>query len=244
VAHHDSDLVHGVRVALMAAGDREQAAGMRAYMKSELPFRGIPSPLLRAILTPLLAAHDLYDERTWRASILELWDQAAFREERYAALALARHRRYRAWRRPSTLPLYAHLIRSGGWWDLVDEIATHLVREQLLAEPEEVAPVVRAWAVDENRWVRRTAIICQVGAQEQVDQDLLAETIEANLDGSTRTGPPLSPHGRDFFVRKAIGWALRDHARTDPDWVRSFVADHEDRLAGLSRREALRVIGG
>jgi 3-methyladenine DNA glycosylase AlkD len=104
--------------------------------------------------------------------------------------------------------------------------------------------VLDEWAVADGLWVRRAAIICQVGARERLDRDLLTLAIDANLDGSTRTTPALSPYGREFFVRKAIGWALRDHARTDPDWVRRFVADREDTLAGLSKREALRVVGG
>ncbi len=87
-------------------------------------------------------------------------------------------------------------------------------------------------------WVRRSAIICQVGAKNALDQSLLAEVIEANLDGSTRTTPAVSPYGREFFMRKAIGWALRDHARVDPEWVRAFVDRHHDELSGLSRREA------
>ena len=67
--------------------------------------------------------------------------------------------------------------------------------------------------------------------------------IEANLDGSTRTTPAVSPYGREFFIRKGIGWALRDHARTDPAWVLAFVDAHGDHLSGLSRREALRHLG-
>ena len=87
---------------------------------------------------------------------------------------------------------------------------------------------MREWATDDDRWLRRTAVICQVGAKDRTDLDLLSHAIEANLDD------------RDFFLRKAIGWALRQHARTDPDWVRAFVAAHDDRLSGLSRREALK----
>ncbi len=118
------------------------------------------------------------------------------------------------------------------------------MRDVLLAHPDEVAPVIREWAVADDLWVRRTAIICQVGAKDRCDQALLAEAIEANLDGSTRTTPAVSPYGREFFIRKAIGWALRDHARADPDWVVAFVDAHEDQLSGLSRREALKHLGG
>ena len=85
--------------------------------------------------------------------------------------------------------------------------------------------------VRRRAWVRRTAIIAQVGAGEHADPALLADVIEPNLAD------------RDFFIRKAIGWALRDHARADPAWVRAFVTAHDSELSGLSRREALRHLG-
>lgn len=242
MAAPDTELVSAIRRALAEAADPAKARPMQAYMKSEMPYRGIPSPQLKALLRPLLAQRPL-DEETWQATLLQLWDQAAFREERYAALALARHRLHREHRQVHTLGLYEHLIRTGAWWDLVDD-ASHLVGEVLLAHPSEATPVIRGWAVADDLWVRRSAIICQVGARDRCDQSLLAEAIEANLDGSTRSTPAVSPYGREFFIRKAIGWALRDHARTDPDWVRAFVGRHHDELSGLSRREALKHLGG
>jgi 3-methyladenine DNA glycosylase AlkD len=240
----DRELVRMLREVLAALADPARATGMQAYMRSAMPYRGISAPTLRAALRPVLAAHPLPDEEVWQATVRDLWDGAAFREERYAALALARHRLHREHQQVHTLDLYEHLVRTGAWWDLVDETATHLVRDLLLAHPAEVSPVVRTWAVSEDLWVRRAAIICQVGAGERCDQDLLASVVEDNLDGSTRTTPAVSPYGREFFIRKGIGWALRDHARTDPAWVVQFVASHEDRLSGLSRREALKHLDG
>ena len=92
--------------------------------------------------------------------------------------------------------------------------------------PAIVRPVVRRWARDTDRWRRRAAVICQIGAKDGTDTALLAEAIEANLADP------------DFFLRKGIGWALRQHARLDPDWVRTFAATHD--LSPLSRREALK----
>lgn len=229
-----------VREVLASAADPDKAGPMQAYMKSAMPYRGVPAPVLRAAVRPVLAAHPLADEEIWHDTILELWDGASFREERYAALELAKHRLYREHQQVHALGLYEHLIRSGAWWDLVDETAGHLVRDVLLAHPDAVVPLMRAWAVSDDLWVRRSAIICQVGTRDRCDQDLLADVIEDNLDGSTRTTPAESAYGREFFIRKAIGWALRDHARTDPEWVRSFVEAHRERLSGLSRREALK----
>jgi 3-methyladenine DNA glycosylase AlkD len=228
---HDAALVEDVRRRLAGAADPDRAPAMQAYMKSAMPFHGVPSPVARSLLRDAFAAHPLDDRATWSATVLSLWDGATHREERYAALALARHRRYGGYLDPQVLPLLEHLVRTGAWWDLVDDVASHLVGPVLLAHHDETAPVLRSWATAEDRWLRRTAVICQLAAKERTDIALLTEAIDANLGD------------RDFFLRKAIGWALRQHARVDPAWVRAFVADRTDRLSPLSRREALKHIG-
>ena len=116
--------------------------------------------------------------------------------------------------------------------DLVDPVAGHNVGDLLVAYPAALTPVLRDWAVDDDLWLRRTAVICQLHRTDDLDVDLLRHALEANLEDSR--------HGRELFIRKAVGWALRQRARADPDWVRAFVAEHEDRLSGLSRREALK----
>ena len=103
------------------------------YMKSALPYRGYTSPELKALLRPLLASYEPADRAAWEATVRALWDGATHREERYAAIALARHRRARAWLAPESVPLFRHLVVTGAWWDLVDETAQHLVRPALVA---------------------------------------------------------------------------------------------------------------
>jgi 3-methyladenine DNA glycosylase AlkD len=222
------DIATAVRDALASGGDPEKAAQQQRYMKSELPYRGYAAPELKALLRPLLASYRPTDRATWEAAVRALWDEATHREERYAALALGRHRRARAWLDPGSVLLFRHLVVTGAWWDLVDETAQHLVRPALVEHREAMTPVLWAWATDEDLWVRRTAVICQVGLRTDTDLDLLEHAIEANVDDPT------------FWLRKAIGWALRDYARTDPGWVRAEVLRHGDRLSGLSRREALK----
>ncbi|WP_307862035.1 DNA alkylation repair protein [Nocardioides sp. SYSU D00065] len=225
-----------VRAALAEAGDPARAAQQQAYMKSALPFVGLGAPALRALLRPLLVEHRFDDRGSWQAAVLELWEDATHREEWYAAIALVRHRAYRQWLDPELLPLLEQLVRSGAWWDVVDEIAAHPVGAVLSAHRAETTPVLDAWAVDgESLWVRRTAMLAQLRHGERTDTDLLERVLVANLDDTA--------YGREFFVRKALGWALRQHARTDPAWVRAFVATHADRLSGLSRREALKHLG-
>lgn len=232
----DSTLVEAIRAALddPGVGDPERAVAQRAYMKSPMPFRGISKPELTAILAPLLRDPALAPttREEWADAVRSLWDHATHREEWYAALAVAGHRSARPWQDPDALPLYRHLVVTGGWWDVVDPVAADLVGPILLSHRDVVTPIMRSDAVDTHLWVRRTAILAQLKHRGATDVDLLTNVIDANLEGSL--------HGRDFFIRKAIGWALRQYARTDPDWVRAFVQSRGDRLSGLSRREALK----
>ncbi len=231
----DPALVDAVRQALERVGDPERARRQQAYMTSALPYRGLTAPELRTLLRPLFVGHRLGDADTWRDTARELWDGATHREEWYAAIALLRHRQYRRWVDPELLPLLLHLVRTGAWWDVVDEIASHLAGGVLAEHRAAVTPVVRRWSRDEDSmWVRRTAILAQLRHRGATDTTLLADVLDANLEGST--------YGSQFFVRKAVGWALRQHSRTDPAWVRTYVATHAERLAPLSRREALRLL--
>lgn len=228
--------VAAVRAALAEVGDPAKAAQQQAYMKSALPFVGLGAPALSAVLKPLLVEHRFADRAQWEAAVLELWDDATHREEWYAAVALLRHRAYGPWLDADLLPLLEQLVRDGAWWDVVDEIAGHVVGRVLLDHRSEATAVLDAWAVDpDSLWVRRTTMLAQLRHREQTDTDLLERVLAANLDDTA--------FGRGFFVRKALGWALRQHARTDPDWVRQFVRTYDARLSGLSRREALKHLG-
>ena len=223
----DGALIEAVRDGLARLGDPAKAPGMQAYMKSAMPYRGVPAPGQRRLASEVFRAHPLADRETWRGTVLELWRGAAYREERYLAIALTGARAYARFQDPVELPLYEELIVTGAWWDYVDEVAIRRVGPILRAHRAEVTPLMRAWAGDADPWRRRTAIICQVRAGADTDLDLLEHAIAAN---TADTG---------FFLRKAIGWALRDYAWHDPDWVRRYVAAHHG-LSGLSRREALK----
>jgi 3-methyladenine DNA glycosylase AlkD len=221
----DLALVRAVRSGLASLANPAKAPDMRAYMKSEMPFLGVQKPARRTLGTRLFAAHPLSDVDTWAATVLALWREAEYREERYLALDLTGERRYAGWQSPGLLPLYEELIVTGAWWDFVDEIASRRIGPLLRAHPEEVAPIMRAWASDADRWKRRTSVICQLGSKGATDTALLTYCIEANIADP------------DFFLRKGIGWALREFAKSEPDWVRAFVAAHPG-LSPLSRREA------
>ena len=190
--------VGAVRAALADRGAPARAAQQQAYMKSELPFVGLGAPALKALLRPLLAEHRLVDRALWQDAVQELWDDATHREEWYAAIALLRHRHYRRWLDPDLVPLLDHLVRTGAWWDVVDELAGHVVGQVLLDHRAATTPVVQAWSVDpDSLWIRRTAVLAQLRHGPDTDTDLLEQVLVANLDDTA--------YGREFFVRKALG---------------------------------------
>lgn len=218
-----SDLVQSIRSALVEEADPELAPAQQAYMKSALPFHGVRVPRVRAITRGI--ARGTTDAAVLRAAALALWREAAHREERYAASALMALRPVRA--RLDMLDVHEEMIRTGAWWDHVDEVS-HRLTETLDAHPSEVTPLLREWSLEQDFWVRRASIISQLGRRGATDRDLLTSVIEPNLADT------------EFFIRKAIGWALRELGKTDPDWVRDFVAAHT--LSPLSRREALKLL--
>ena len=224
-------LVDEIRGALAAAGDPEKAVREQTYMKSALPFHGVRLPEVRRITRSLLKKHPLTDRDQWERAIQKLWDEVTHREQWYAALEIAGYRDARDWQDLEALELYRYLATTGAWWDVVDEIASPLV-ENVVATTPEARAVVWTWATGDDLWLRRISIICQLQRKTSTDLELLSHSIDSNLEGSR--------HGSEFFIRKAIGWALRQHARIDPDWVKAFVETRESRLSGLSRREALK----
>jgi 3-methyladenine DNA glycosylase AlkD len=216
---------------LRQAGDPLKAATMRAYMKSAMPYHGVQTPLLRRIFKTQFAEARFATAAQWRAQVLDLWRKARFREERYAALHLAGDRRAQAFQTPAAMKLYEELIVSGAWWDYVDDIASHRVGPILRDHPASMRRKMLSWSKSADMWKRRTAIICQLGFKQNTDLALLYACIEPSL-GS-----------REFFLRKAIGWALRQYAWTDPSEIRRYVRDNSARLSPLSRREALKNVG-
>lgn len=201
---------------------------MQRYMKSEMPYLGVPTPVHRRVSRAVFDAHPLADAVAWRDTVRALWDDATHREERYAAITLSGHRLYDAHQRMGVLPLYAHMIVTGAWWDYIDAIAPKRLGLLLRRHPKSMSSKMRAWSKGQNMWKRRSAIICQLNFKEDTDETLLLDCITPSM---------ASP---EFFLRKGIGWALRQHAYTNPAAVIAFVRRHRDSLSPLSKREALR----
>lgn len=225
-----STFLSRVRRELRRIADPRKAPFMQAYMKSTMPYHGVQSTLLRACCKELFIDLDFTRRDPWRATVLDLWRGAQFREERYVAIALTGDKRAASFQTPGTMPLYEEMIVSGAWWDYVDDIASHRVGPILRSHPAPMRKKMLAWSTSDNMWKRRTSIICQLGFKRETDLDLLYACIEPSLDS------------KEFFLRKAIGWALRQHAWTDPAEVKRYVRKNRNRLSPLSVREALKNV--
>jgi 3-methyladenine DNA glycosylase AlkD len=226
----DRALPDAIRASLRRAADPGRAPAMQAYMKSAMPYLGVAAPERRALVRRAFAAHPLASAASWQKAVRELWRKAAYREERYAAVELLFDRRYRAFLDLDALALLEELIVTGAWWDYVDPLAAHGLGHLLREEPRKMKRTLRAWSRDPDLWKRRSAILAQLGMKREIDLDLLYDCIEPNL---------VDP---EFFIRKAIGWALRQHAWTDPAEVKRKVRALGPRLSPLSRREALKNV--
>ena len=218
-----NDILPMAATELAARADPARARQMAAYMKTDMAFYGVQTPARRQVLRTLRAQVSITTSEDYDAAIRALWS-GHHREEKYLAIDLAiAERRFIA---SEHLGLYRSLVVEGAWWDLVDPVASRLVGAVLADEPDRTEPVVAAWVVDEDLWSRRTALLCRLRHRERTDAARLFHHC------LLRAGD------EEFFVRKAIGWALREYAKTDPEAVRAFLLDHRDALAALSFREA------
>lgn len=223
-------LLPKLRKALQQAGDPVRAPAMQAYMKSAMPYHGVPTSLLRQVCKATFAGVQFTTASHWQTQVLDLWRDARFREERYAALYLAGDKRGRPFQTPSAMKMYDELIVTGAWWDYVDDIASHRIGPILRDYPAPMRRKMLSWSKSNNLWKRRTAIICQLGFKTDTDLELLYACIEPSL-GS-----------QEFFLQKAIGWALRQYAWTDGAEIKKYVRLNRTRLSALSCREALKNI--
>lgn len=211
-------------VACTAAADPERAMSMRAYMKDVAPFLGIATPVRRALYRSVLEGTPRPDETDCTALALRCW---ALPEREYQYFAVDYLRRHVKRLSSGFLPVTRHLVTAAPWWDTVDALASHVVGGLVAADPG-LRTDMDAWIEDDHLWVARTALLHQLRHKEATDtRRLFAYCVR-------RAGHP------DFFIRKAIGWCLREYAKTDARAVREFVAREQSRLSPLSVREALK----
>jgi hypothetical protein len=201
---------------LQDVADAQKAIEMAAYMKNQFDFLGIPTPLRRKLCKPLFKAPDWdFVEACW---------ESPYREMQYVATdylnALVEQLT------PQDLSRLELLITRKSWWDTIDSL-DKVIGGIFLNFPE-IRPQLIHWSQHDNIWLRRVAIDCQLSLKRQTDQALLSEVIQNNFGQS------------EFFINKAIGWALREYGKTNPDWVKNFVQQYREMMAPLSVREALK----
>jgi 3-methyladenine DNA glycosylase AlkD len=215
---------------LAAVRNPDKAARMQQYLKTTMPIYGLQKPERAAVEKRL---HERFSEMdvcqdSYEACIRGLWD-LPHREEKYLAIDFAmKHKEFIG---PNSMSLYESMLREDYmWWDLVDPIASTLVGIAALHHPALREQTLRKWINDDNMWIRRTALIAHLKHKTETDQDMLFEFCRLRM------------HEKEFFIRKAIGWALRQYSYTEPEAVKSFLAQEKSNLSQLSYREGAKAL--
>lgn len=224
------ELAEFVQDRLCAAADPAKAGPMQAYMKTDMPFYGVPKPQRAILAREIKKQFAIESAHDYKAAVLALW-ALPHREEKYLAISVAQM--WPGFIVPGALPVYRRMIVEGAWWDFVDDVAIRLVGRLVREHRARMQPIMDRW-IDlpgaRNLWLRRSALLCQIGHKLETDEAQL-------FDHCLRRA-----HEKVFFIRKAIGWALREYAWTAPGRksVRRFLRQHGHKLAPLSMREASR----
>ena len=216
--------------------NEENAEKQAAYLRHQFEFIGLKTPERRLLAKDFLKEKKADKQIDWEL-VFEFWNLP---EREFQYLALDYLHQMKKWLIFDDMEKIKKLTVSKSWWDTVDaldELVGHLLligRKQATENDsiayEQVKTLVKEWAQAENFWLRRIAIDCQLSFKNQTDLELLSYNIEKNLLGSS--------FADEFFITKAIGWALRDLAKTNSAWVIKFIEEHENKMAKLSIREA------
>ena len=204
-----------------------QAEPMKKYMRAQFEYLGIKSPQVTVLLREHIHVYGLPPLDKLDVISRELWSLPQ-REFQYTAMTLAGKLEKKV--EPEFITTIEYLITTKSWWDTVDVLASHAVGTQFKRFPAVKEKYLKKWRKSNNFWLRRTTLLFQLGYKKETDFDLLCEIIHENLGSE------------EFFINKAIGWALRQYAHTNPVPVKKFVKATKD-LHPLSRREALKNIG-
>ncbi len=221
-----TNYVKNLRNLLAANGDEKNADWSQQYLKDQFVLFGIKAPLRRTLFKQFMAEnappqYDALYDLVW-----ELWLEPE-REFQYFAIELLE--KYKKTWAEDMIELFEKIIETKSWWDSVDYIGSALVSVYFKKYPKQIKPVTERWMASGNMWLQRVSLIFQLTYRKETDTELMFHYIRQLT------------HSKEFFIQKAIGWALRQHARTDADLVRQFVEN--TKLAPLSKREALKHIG-
>jgi 3-methyladenine DNA glycosylase AlkD len=208
----------------VANGNQLIAKGAKAYLLNQFEFYGIKTPLRRQLCKAFYKTHPIKDHTELSKLIKECFNEPQ-RELHYFAIELLGHHK-KIWS-IKTIPLIEWMITHQSWWDSVDSTNTHVISKFFLLHPEHIEAYTSKWNQSSNKWLIRMSILFQLTYKTKTDTNLLSKYIEN------------SQLHEDFFVRKAIGWALRAYAYTNKKWVIQFVKAHP-LLNNLSKKEALK----
>jgi len=211
---------------LFEAYRNEREAGpMTKYMKNHFPFLGIKSPIRKELEKVFFKETGILKEPFDQEFIIELWEKD---EREYQYMALTYIEKSLKKLQKGDLTLMERLVLEKSWWDTVDAIAAKAVGKIAEKFPEIIEETIDDWAEHDNMWLRRTAILFQLKYKEITDEERLYRYIRSNSDS------------KEFFIQKAIGWALREYSKTNPSSVKQFI--NENSLAPLSVREGSKYV--
>jgi 3-methyladenine DNA glycosylase AlkD len=210
---------------LSANADAEKAKAMSAYLKNNFPFFGIKSPERVSLLKQFLNENKPPQYSEVLEIVSELFNQPQ-RELHYCAIKILEKRK-KEWRKQD-IDFFEKMIVTSSWWDSVDTISSALVGEYFIKYPEQIRPITEKWMASNNIWLQRVCLIFQLSYKNKTDFALLMEYTLQLKDSN------------EFFIQKAIGWALRQYAKFEPEKVKNFVENNA--LKPLSKREALKHI--
>ncbi len=219
-----ADLEHRLR----EAGNPERAVAERAYLKSSMEFAGVGLPGLRGIVRALLPRRPIMARDSLLAVVTELWARPLFECRLAASVLLADHGEALV---PADAALLERLIREAGTWALVDELAP-VVMGGLVERYPELTAVLDRWAADEDFWVRRAALLSLLRPLRRGEGDF----------GRFARYADIMLAEREFFIRKAIGWVLRDTGRRRPDLVAAWLEPRIGQVSGVTLREAVKPL--
>lgn len=205
--------------------DIDRAMAMEKYMKEKFPFYGITSPQRTLITKAIFSNYSWTDADSVKEFLTMCWQEEE-REFKYTVL----HFCYKYIKKMNVewIPFFEQQIGIASWWDTVDGLGGHIISKLLVNQHELLKQYCDQWIASDNFWYQRTAIISQLQHKETTNFELLCELIKKTA------------HSREFFIRKAAGWALRQYSSYNPEAVINFVSHHK--LSGLTIREALRKI--
>jgi 3-methyladenine DNA glycosylase AlkD len=212
-----------LRKLLLDHPNEQDARQMEQYMRNQYTFIGLRAPTLKALFKQYINEKGLPKREELHEVILDLW---AYPERELQMAGLSILTRMVKQFTIEDIALLEIIIQQKAWWDTIDHIAKHLVGPYFQMYPEMTRPTLEKWLKSEHLWLVRSCILFQLGYKQETDKEILVEMIER------------SKHMKDFFIEKAIGWALREYAKTNPDFVKEYVETHS--LPKLSVREALK----